>query len=395
MFHNSKFRTMSKIAILLSMSSLLMGNQGCQSTPQAPARVLKRRVQVGQITAPSIILPAQAGYANFDFSYVANQQMVDVMNKTNSFSTANIDPYQDYSPAGLEKLINNDFYTCATDIVTAQSVVPTPFPVMAKGMANALPSYDNSCMMNLPQAIISGSINDFTLTGGGGINVGLSNVSGLTGLSFAFEKYTLQVEMMAYKPLDIGQQHFVSSIQNANGYNGSMSATMNFGMLSLGPSGYIKTPLSTITLNGLTSAVTDLSTQWSDKDPWFTNVLKSCDSYIYINGSSDLGLKVGDILAVKNIVHMWDGKACASHWYGDVPDVTPVGYAQIVSLGDNLATAVMIKGNNTYPHANNRLMAGARVYMHQTAETVSNLQAVAKPSPDVCTLPVGKCKNSP
>lgn len=376
---------LTKGLVLVGMSATLMGNQSCQSTP--PARVLARRVQLNQIVAPPITLPAAYANQQFDFQYVANQQMATVLTSTQSFSTANIDPSMTYTPAGLASLITNDFNDCSS--TSNAYVPPTIIAPIGGGMPQVM-TKSNSCVINLPQAVISGSINDFSLVGGGGINLSLTSGI-LPALSFNMQAYNMQIEMNAIYPLDQGKNNFVSVIQNQGGYGGSLSATIDFGALAVGPSGYYNTPLSTISLNGLTAATTDLATAWSAQDPWYTNVLKACGTYIYINGSTDLGLEVGDILAVTNVTYEWNGTPCESTSMGNVPDVTPVSYVQIVSTGTDIATAQILKGNSTYPQQNDTIYPGARVTMYQTAETVKSLQTVTGATGGVCQLPVGSC----
>jgi len=381
-----------KAATLVGLSGMLMGNQSCNQAA-APARVLARRVQLGQVTAPAITLPATVSNSQFNFQYVANQQMLTVLSATKTFSTANIDPNAVYTPAGLDADISNDFNNCTSSTDTTMAPTFIPAGRSASGM-NEVMTNSNSCVINMPQAIVNGSINDFTLVGGGGLSLSLANVALLPSANFSFQSYSLQVEMSAKFPLDPGNNAFASQTTNTSGYGGSLSATLNFGALSLGPSAYYQTPLSTITMNGLTSATTDLANQWSSQDPWYASVLKACGTFIYINGSSDLGLKVGDIVAIKNVTYEWNGTPCDSQSLGNVPDVNPVEYAQIVSLGDNLSVAQILKGNSAYPQGNSSVYAGARVYMYQTAESVKSAQAAKGASGGVCQLPVGTCGGS-
>ncbi len=380
----------TKAIVLIGMSASLMGNQACQKAP--PARVLARRVQLEQIVAPPITLPPSIGNQQFNFQFVANQQMQNVLNTTQSFSTANIDLGMTYTPAGLAAEITHDFNNCTstTELQTAPEFISSQ--ISMSGLTE-ITSKSNSCVINMPQAVVNGSINDFTLVGGGGLSLSLANTSVLPSLNFTFQSYTLQVEMTAKKPLDQGGFTFVSAIKNAKGYGGSLSETINLGSLALGPSGYYTTPLSTIVQNGLTGATKDLASAWSTQDPWYTTVLKACGTYIYVNGSTDLGLKTGDILAIKNVTYIWDGPVCDSTSLGDVPDVNPVSYAQIVSVGDNIAAAQILKGNSTYPQQNDTVYAGARVYMHQTLEALQSVQAATKAgtATGVCQLPVGTC----
>jgi hypothetical protein len=374
---------------LMGLGASLMGNQSCQSTP---ARTMSRRVLVGQMSAPTITLPASLSNQTFNFGYVANQQLASILGTTKSFSTANMDPNMTFTPAGLDADITNNFQQCDDSSSTVSIQTITPAAISASGL-DEIATQTNSCVINLPQAVISGGITDFTLKAGGGLSLSLAGISALPSISFAFQDYTLNLEMGAFKPLDPGHNTFVSTITSSSGYSGSLSATISFDGLTLGPSGYYNTPLSNIVQNGLTSAVTEIATNWNTQDPWYTTVLKACGTYIYVNGSTDLGLEVGDILAVKNVTYIWQGAVCDSASLGDVPDVTPVDYAQIVSLGDNIAVAQVIKGNTAYPQANNTTYAGARVYMHQTSEQVKAAQQTAKAgtTTGVCQLPVGTC----
>jgi len=391
----------SKSFVFLAMALQLMGASSCQPSA-TPQRTLLRRVQLGQITAPNITLPSSLGSQQFNFGFVANQQMAALLGSTGTFSTANESATANYTPATLASMINDDFQNCtefgtspiAPIIVPTATAEPTdPGTVVIQG-GGIITSNNNSCTPNLPQAVINGSILDFTLLGGGGVSLSLAGVSALPNIDFTFQAYSLQLQMTAEKPLDVGNNNFLAVLTNSNGYGGTLSGTMNFGTLQLGANGYYQTPLSTIVQSGLTSALSDLASQWTSEDVWYASVLKACGTYIYINGSNDLGLEVGDLVAIKNVTYMWNGPVCDAESLGDVPDVSPVGYAQIVSLGDDISVAQVLKGNQTYPHANTTIYAGARVYMYQTAEQVKALQQARSPSPDVCSLPVSACTTS-
>ena len=76
---------LGKSLVLVPLALMLMANQQCQQP--SGARELRRRVQMGQIDAPKMPLPDGG---SFDFKYVANAQMYDVLRKTQSFSTSTI-----------------------------------------------------------------------------------------------------------------------------------------------------------------------------------------------------------------------------------------------------------------------------------------------------------------
>jgi len=376
-----------RVAALLGFSWSLMGASSCNQTA-APPRTFARKVEMGAVTAPNIVLPANYG-GTFNFALVASSQMEGVLGSTTYFSNANINPNGNYSPAGLAQAISSDFSTCTPSVppnqvpssailpVTAASLQASKIKTATVGVSNQ--SYYGSCLIDVPQATVTTSINDFSLTDGGGLTLTSSSLGTLGGASFSFADYALQVEMVAKNPLDVGNSTIAATISNTYTTSGSASLTLNLGPFSLGPSGYFQTPLAQVTQTGLTSAVTDLYNKWTSSDPWYAMVLKACDTYIYINGSKEMGLQVGDVVEIKNVMYMWDGDVCSSQWAGDVPDVTPVAYAQIVSLGDNISAAQVIKGNAAYPHANTTIYPGARIYMYQTAQAVAGVAGLPVP----------------
>ena len=404
-------RNITTSILVLGSAFFLMGATKCNTPAPAPAPTpaasagLARKVQLGAVTAPTITLPAQYG-GSFDFAFVASAQLQNLIATTNFFSTANVNPSGSYNTAGLESQITNDFYSCQSSVPTNQ----TPAALVMQGLVQTGPlnakakiatgptqmgnqSYYGSCMIDVPQAQIVTTVNDFSLVGGGGLNLTAANMGVLGGANFSFSEYSLQLEMLAKNPVDLSNSTMVSSLQNVYTPSGSASLTLNLGPFALGPSGYFQTPLSQVVDQGLTQALNDLHSKWSTDDPWYTTIIRSCETYIYINGSKEMGLKVGDVLAIKNVMYFWKGDVCGSAYYGDDPDITPVAYAQVVSLGDNISAAQVIKNNSFYPHANSTIYPGARVYMYQRSTDVAN----------VCNLPVAAvpptagaaCTNTP
>jgi hypothetical protein len=373
--------TVAKYKVVMSTMwiAVLIFNQGCKeqdTTPTAEPRELRRRVQMGSIQAPVIELPKEVGRTKFDFAYVANAQMPDILNKTKSFSTANTDPNEVWNPDGLDASEKERFNQCGDDPVSMEvASFYSKTNVAIYGSKTSI-SKSAACLITAPHAEISGSIYDFSLTNGGGIQLGLSGIPFLSGLSFDIAKYTMDVELRAKAILEKGNHYFSTTTTKSFGKNWKAAAQLNFGMLSLGPSYYSQTPLSTMVKESMTDAINELKKNWTTDEPWYAMVLRSCDKYIYINGGfgNDAGLKVGDIMKIVNMKYFWDGEPCDGYLSGVIPDKT-VAYVKITKVGRNISEAEIIENDPNYPHLPDIIQAGARVYAEKL---VPNTVAASK-----------------
>ena len=362
---------------LLTLASTMMGNTTCQT--QAPAaRELRRRVQMGQVVAPKINLPSGS---SFDFQYVANAQMYDILTQTQAFSTATVDPTKIYDPSGLNRDEAAVFNQCGDNTDQATSVLGK---IMAKGSTI---SQSAACMIDMPQGVVSGNILDFTLTSKAGVSLSLANVAFLPSASFTFQQSTLSLTMKVMSPLEKGgdaagdTRVIATTSQDAFSNDWGADLQLSFGGFSLGPSYYYNSPLSKVTSSGLTSGIDNLKTSWDAAEPWYAMVLRNCDKYIYINAgnASDAGLQVGDLVKIQNVDYRWSADACASDLMGTVDYIGgPVAYATVISVGDNMSAAQIIDNDPNYPYSPDQLiLPGARVYMQKlfvpaTTGTTSN-----------------------
>jgi hypothetical protein len=363
----------AKGLVLCALSASLMGAESCDTKDdKTVARQLRRRVQLGKIQAPPIELPPSYGSKKFDFSYVANMQMYDILRRTQSFSTANVDPDQDFNSDDLNDEAKTDFNSCSDE--EDQEVGINQLNSNSKVTF----SKSAACMIDMPQAVISGAILDFQLTNGGGLSLGLSDVKFLTGLDFSFERYQLDVTLLAKHPLEKGDHYFSTVIKQSYGNKFAGSVGLNFGSITLGPKYYMQSPLSKVVDEGLTKAVSQLASNWSADDPWYAMVLRSCDKFIYINGGfgNDAGLKVGDILRVHNVTYEWNGASCRSQLLGEMAG-PPVAYVKIISVGRNLSAGEIIERDPKYPHLPDRIYPGSRVYLEKTVEQIQAEQSKA------------------
>lgn len=360
-------KSIIKLSLIFGIVVTSMGNQRCQEHP-TKVRELKRRVQVGVLRAPSIQLPQGA---QFDFQYVANAQMYHILNKTDAFSTATIDPAKLFDSTGLSQEEAQVFHQCddEQDEISVSGVhQKSTFSQLA------------ACMIDMPQGIVSGNILDFTLIGKGGVSLKLNQIPSLTGASFEFQRYELSVTMRVLHPLQRGgivpgdRKVITTTAQEKRSNDFGVGLTLNFGGFELGPSYYYRSPLRRVVDDALTASIEDLKNQWNKVEPWYAMVLRSCDKYIYVNAgnASDAGLKVGDILRIQNVNYRWQGQSCRSDLLGTVDFVGgPVGFARVVSVGDNISAAVILDRDPQYPYSREQIIRpGARVYIEKLSEPV-------------------------
>lgn len=336
-----------KILFVLGIAALSMGNQSCEQA--AKIRTLKKIVEVGQISSQPLVLPDGN---RFDFQFVANQQIYSVLYKSQDFAFRFQPPIQ-----GL-----------GTTVSGAESVrlnLPEADQVqLQKWAANTNPvhySKEAQCMMNLPQTRLGGAINSFELNGGGGISLGFnangSNNTGLTGLGFNVKVMRLDLSMRALSPMTSSVMGAVNV--DAKQTQTSLNFNLLFGSLSIGPNFYFQTPLAKVTESALSKAVSGLSTQLQTY-PWQSRVLMDHENFVTIIGGINVGLQIGDQVAIYNKTYYWEGEPCASKllYEGGVEPI-PVAILEIQEVAEEISLGKPISetGEPRYP--------GALVQIHQ------------------------------
>lgn len=344
-----------KASLIFSCAGLMMGNEGCE---QQDSRALRRRVSMGKITAPTIVLPS--GQGNFDFEYVANAQMYDVLRKSQSFSTSNSDPLKTYDPKGLSDQEASQFNQCLD---------PEESDMIAKGLApSSIISERAACLIDLPQGVVTGNILDFRLKQAGGLSLSLSQIAFLPGLSFDFKSYELAMTLKVMDPL-IMNHNIAATSQQTYGNEFNVAAQISFSGFTLGPKYYYNSPLRQVVEEGMMASLKDLKAQWDAAHPWYSMVMRNCDKSIYINAgnTTDAGLMVGDVVKVQNVKYRWQGAVCSSALMGSTVNSEVVAYAKITSVGDTMSIATVIDNDpENYPYSRDQVIKpGARVYMHQ------------------------------
>jgi hypothetical protein len=349
----TSIQNITKGSVLLPLALLMMGNQQCQQ-PTDTQRELRRRVEMGTIEAPSIPLP-EGG--KFDFKYVANAQLYDVLRTTKSFSTSTMDgthQIEEMTPADRDA-----FNRCDDDVLNPKSM-----KVMGKTESMSTVA---TCMINMPQAVITGDVTGFELTSAAGLSLNLLQPLPL-GLSVSVKKATLDMAFKAEDPLIPGHV-LATSTPAAKRQEISFSANINFGVFSIGPSAYFKSPLAEVVKKAMVNGITDLKTQMDASSPWYAMVLRNCDKAIYINagGASDAGLQDGDILEIYNVVYRWEGEVCNSRLLGSVPSTgmgSPIAVARVAGVGDTITRAEIIQQDAS----GTKIQPGSRVIYRKVVQ---------------------------
>jgi len=339
-------KKIAKGSVFLSLAFLMMGNEKCQE-PEIASRELRRRVEMGMIEAPPISLP-EGG--RFDFKFVANAQLYDVLRKTQSFSTSTMDGTHDLTQ--MTQADRDAFNRCDDDVLNAPSK-------LLRAKADKV-STVATCMINMPQAVIEGSVTGFELVNSVGLAIDLLKPADI-GFSIDVKKATLTMAFQADDPLIPGQ-HLATSTPRANRQELALSANVNLGAFSVGPHAYFKSPLADVVNKAMVAGIKDLKEQMDANSPWYAMVLKNCDKAILINagGASDAGLQKGDILEVYNVRYRWEDEVCESNLLGSLPSSgDPIAVAQVEVVGDTLSQARIIQQTEV------KIQPGARVYVRK------------------------------
>ncbi|MES3037790.1 MAG: hypothetical protein V4736_07780 [Bdellovibrionota bacterium] len=361
-----KISKKSLVMMLPLLGLMSMGNQSCQQS-SANKRQLKKLVEFKGLDAKPINL-GTAG--TFDFQWVATSQIYSVLFKSQAFTfkiaptpTTTV-PSMDAAPVQSKSTLDLSDVNLG---LKAGDLAQYENWVLEKNGGNYQePTFSNEarCMINLPQLSLAGSINSFEAVGGGGLSIGYSPTGPTTNLggslSFKVEYAQLNLSMNAIDPLS----NFVKASTTID--QKQTKTNLNF-MLNLVPFAggldyWSSTPLATVTQKALTKAVLNIAGQVSDGKPgneWYTRVLHDLDPELAIIGGANMGLQVGDQLAIYNDLHAWSGEACNSTYIGGA-SIKPSAIVEVVGLGDELSY-VTIKERFLDP------VVGAKVKMYKFA----------------------------
>ncbi|MFS4458118.1 hypothetical protein [Bdellovibrio sp. HCB2-146] len=333
-------KDVTKILLLCTGALLTMGNQKCEQK-----RSLKKIIQMDGITSRQVLLP---GGGSFDFQAVANQQIYAVLSESEDFTFRYLPPVV-VPPEGARLAAVDPLANLTDSDQVAMKVFASPEPV-----------YEETawCMVNLPQAKISGAVNSFELIGGGGATIGYNPAgdhlpNGLASVGFNVEFAQMDFSMRALRPLT--EKVLAATNVTSKQTKTRVNASINIGEFAVGPSAYYQTPLAKVTKNALTKAVKNLAEQLKNEE-WSTRVLSSQDTHLVVVGGRDVGLEEGDQLLVYNEQYYWEGEPCNSRYLGGGASAgSAVAKIEIEWVGDEISRGRVIE------HTANDAVIGAKV----------------------------------
>ena len=322
-----------------------------KKAPKVEPRVLKRLVEMGQVTSSPFNLPAGG---KFDFQFVMNAQMYDVIQNHTGFAINYVQPVAApiASPlsVGDQKLMK----------VWSKSVSQAP---------QGGYSLDSSCLMYMPMAKLSGTVRSFEAKSGIGLSIGFSPAgpldpgSGSGGGSLSLDIKTAQLDLgvVAVSPMaTVSTSTILASAEaTAKQTQTNIGLSINFGNFRIGPQFFFQSPLAQVTRKALTNALTDLNAKMQFM-PWFTRVIYNHDTHLVVTGGNNVGLKEGDQLAIFNEEHYWQGEPCNSLYIGGFKQngKTPTAIIELESVGQDISRGRVIQQDSMY---NVRLGAKAEI----------------------------------
>lgn len=341
-----------KAMVLIAGAAMTMGNQKCEE--KASARSLKKIVDMGSIRSSPLVLPS----TTFDFQFVANEQIYDVLINSDKFAlryAPTISAPPSTASSGADVSIYN---LSSNDRNQLRSFAN------AAGKQNAELKYSKTawCMVNVGQTKVSGVINSFEVVGGGGIKVGFNpqgsySTSGLTSGYMKADFAQLDLSLRASRPLS--SSLLASANVTSKESKTKLGVTLNLGQFVVGADAYYSTPLASVTKAALKKAVDKLGTTL-DAEPWYTRVMANHDTHLVIVGGTDVGLMPGDELLVYNEDYYWEGEPCNSKYLGGGSSSTSaVAKIQIDWVGDEISRGKIVEQNSQ------NAVIGAKVKLYQ------------------------------
>jgi hypothetical protein len=362
------------LIVILGIAGLSMGNQSCQQ-PVAATRVLKMDVEVGSMKAKPVTLPTGE---TIDFPYVVNSLFYRQVMANDHFVIGNIIPSPSSTAAAtaaaaqvrLEGVSAPAVETKSNDEqmlerygfldgirAQAQSQLQSPL-LQATATTPAAAPVMPQCLYDSPQAKMGGEMISFEATWGVGVGVGYTNsgssLSGGVGGKVNISASQLQLGLRTDDPLT--QQTDVISDGIANQMKMNFAVSF-FAGVPLGLDFFFNSPLANVIKSamdkGLVKMVTSYENQRSVNKSWsdvwesrvvYDPILVDNDTHIAFRGGYRAGIQIGDTFTVTNLHYMWEGDACSTPLKYRIPlTTTPVAEVQVVSVGDNVAVAVVSK----------------------------------------------------
>ncbi len=362
-----------RILLVGSIGLLSMANQKCEKKP-APGpvvpqqRELKRKVQMGPIQAPQVMLPPSvvdqrlkssdqyfdnANMRVFDLAFVANAQVFRLLDGA-GFTTSGIDPSFDYVggvPSDPNDEAEKDFFQCQPKYSSPQAKLSLE-GAFEKPLSKVV-SNEAACLINYPQGILHGQITGYDFSGSNGFSLHGTITSGI-GVSGGFESivdtYKMGAEMQLVKPGFVAQGNEVVAFGDAivESKSKGLKVDAMLGLLGFGYSNYKSTPIFSVVEDSLTRTLASLRQRWQKKEPWYSYVLNDCDQYAYINAGNETNLLKGDIVKMIEVQRTWAGEACKSRIQNELPNddiADALACGEVKYVGRNISKIRILKGD--------------------------------------------------
>lgn len=359
----------TKFLGVLMLGLSLMGNEGCEEKPVVEEkRLLKWYADAGAVRSPSVLF-GDAG--QFDFGYVASEQLYGVLFNSKGFTSSYNGPGIAMSPkgpvlSGAEKMYQKMFG--ASDVGS-----------------DLYYSGEARCLINLPDVKVEGSVLSYEMSSGNNINLGFNQQTGAVhsgfglGAKFNVKVRELSIQMRGLdiaKDLTNGQPKLIAApLVRENSKETDGQIDVSFSQIGLGYGWYKNTPISKVTERALITAVDQIKNEMN-KVKWTTKILDLKpfgneenpigDLGYVIKGGADVNLKLGDQVEFFQDVTMWKGKPCESEFNGyNRINPNPIAVGKVIYLDRNFSTVAI-----TQRFDNRKILPGWRVQLLQRVEDI-------------------------
>ncbi len=334
-----------KTLLLAVTGFLLMGNQSCQQQPvlTAPkARELKYIVDVGLVKSAMIDMP---GGEKFDFEFVLNQQMYPVLQKSEGFWFRYKPPFNDTSSQLGSNIELRNLNLAKNDMALLEH------SFAGKVIPPSIKSDEISCLVNLPQYRLWGTVNSFELMSKIGLGLGFTpsggiSAGGMIGVNFEVDTYQLDMNLVAGHPITLGVE--AATNVTAKQTRTQLGFKLPIYNLMIDPSYYHQTPLARVSYSALETAVKQVQQQLKDKKAeWNTRVLYADEHVATILAGNGHNVQKGDVFNVYNERTFWGSKngenpiPCESQYLGSI-DGEPIAKIEIFDVSDEISVGKVV-----------------------------------------------------
>lgn len=375
----TKFKSSLKVMGLAVLGLMMMGNKGCEEPPvvEDTTRRLKWFADAGAIKSP----PVKFGeVGNFDFGFVASEQLYGVLYNSGGFATSIKDTGFVQGPQGVEIRGAQKLYKQAFGKTTISEKLYY--------------SSEARCLIALPDVKINGSVLSYEMTSGNNISFGFNQNTGTAhsgfgiGANLAVKVKDLSIQLMGLsiaKDMNSSKYKVIAApLVHEMSKDTEGQIKLDFSGFGLGYGWYKNTALATITERALTTGVKKVKAEM-DKVPWTTKILDLNnldgednpfgDAGFIVKGGADVNLKVGDVVEFYEDKTMWkENKPCDSDFLGYFRmNERPIAVGEVRTVDQNFSLVLITKRNDDRP-----ILPGYRIQLLKAVEDVQKEKAAAE-----------------